>query len=108
MTRMNELGTAGGHAAPSLATQDNGVIVVRACGELDRPATNRLVNDVRALVTPKTELIVVSLAGTTSVHWNALCVLGRAAKAWRAATYDVVVKEARPSLRAMLQSVEGL
>jgi hypothetical protein len=51
---------------------------------------------------------VVSLAETTSVHWNALCALARAAQVWRSAAYDVVVKEARPSLRAMLHSADGL
>lgn len=89
-------------------TQDSGVIVVRASGELDRPATQRLLCDVQSRVTPHTELIVVSLAETTSVHWNALCALARAAQVWRSAAYDVVVKEARPSLRAMLHSADGL
>jgi hypothetical protein len=108
MTGMNELGAIGGHAAPILRMQDSGVIVAHTSGELDRPATHRLVHDIESQVTPKTELIVVSFAGTTSVRWNALIVLCRAAQAWRAAMVDVVVKEARPSLRAMLATVEGL
>jgi anti-anti-sigma regulatory factor len=90
------------------ATNTPGTVIVRASGELDRNATHRLVDDVLAQVTESTELIVVSLEETTAVHWNALCILGRAAQAWRDAAYHVVVREARPSLRSVLGSVEGI
>jgi len=78
--------------------------VVSACpaGELDRTATERLVEDIGSQLDATTELIVVSLERTTTVRWNALCILGHAAQTWRAAACNVVVKQARPSLRAML------
>jgi hypothetical protein len=81
------------------------VIVVRASGELDRSATDKLVADVRSQVTEKTELIVVSLEQTTTVRWNAICMLSRAARAWRDASYSVIVKEARPSLREIVNAI---
>jgi anti-anti-sigma factor len=89
------------------AAQDSGVVVVRASGELDGFATHRLLDDVRSQVTPNTEVIVVSLADTTSVRWNALCTLVRAAQTWRARRFAFVLEAARPSVRAMLATVEG-
>jgi ABC-type transporter Mla MlaB component len=92
----------------SEVTQSSGIVMVRACGELDQSASRRLVADVRSRLTEKTSLVVVSLAETTGVHWNALCLLGHVAKTWRTAMRNVVVHEARPSLRAMLTSIDGL
>jgi anti-anti-sigma regulatory factor len=92
----------------SEVTQPSGVVVVRARGELDREASHRLVDDVRSQLDEKTSLVVVSLAETTGVHWNALCLLGRAAKKWRTSMRKVIVHDARPSLRSMLSSIDGL
>jgi hypothetical protein len=92
----------------SEVTQPSGIVIVRACGELDQMASRRLIDDVRSRITERTSLVVVSLAETTGVHWNALCILGRAAQSWRTSMRNVVVNEARPSLRAMLTNIDGL
>jgi hypothetical protein len=88
-------------------TDSRSVLVVRHSGELDESATRHLVDEVRDRTTSETALIVVSLADATAVHWNALCNLARAAQVWRAGHRSVVVKGARPSLRAALASVDG-
>lgn len=82
--------------------------MVDVTGELDESLTRRIVTDVGAKATDETALIVVSLAGATTVHWDALCSLGRAADAWRTAWRRVVVRGMRPSLRAVLATVDGI
>jgi hypothetical protein len=86
---------------------DRSVLVVRHNGELDEPATRRLVEEVRERTTSETALIVLSLTNATAVHWDALCGLARATQVWRAAHRSVILKGARPSLRAALASVDG-
>ena len=83
------------------------VLVVRHDGERDESATRYLVESVRERTTSDTALIVVSLSGATDVHWNALCRLARAVRSWRASR-KVVLRGARPSLRAVLASADGL
>jgi len=84
------------------------VLLVQHTGELDESATRHLVDEVRERTTSETALIVVSLADATAVHWNALCNLARAAQVWRSGHRSVVVKAARPSLRAALASADGI
>jgi anti-anti-sigma regulatory factor len=83
------------------------VLVVRHSGELDESASRHLVERVRERTTRDTTLIVVSLSGATEVHWNALHRLARALRSWRACR-KVVLKGARPSLRALLASADGM
>jgi anti-anti-sigma regulatory factor len=92
----------------SLPQSARTLVVVRVIGELDDRATQRVEDDVRRQATGDTTLIVVSLARATSVRWDAVCRLGRAVAAWRAACVDVVVEVASPRLQTLLASVDGL
>jgi anti-anti-sigma regulatory factor len=86
----------------------NQVLILNVTGELDETLTRRIVSDVSRHATHETTLIVVSLAGATKVRWNALCSLGRAAESWRTAFRGVVVRGTRPSLCAVLATVDGI
>ncbi|MGH7728329.1 MAG: hypothetical protein ACREM2_06030 [Vulcanimicrobiaceae bacterium] len=80
------------------------VLWVSARTHLDDRESLRLIEEVRERATLHTAMIVVSLAATTKINWNALCRLRHAAQSWRAPNRSVVVEPARPSQRSLLAS----